>query len=230
MATSLWPAWSSACRMAVDLPVHHPAGRHDVRPGVGLGHRGPGVEHDGGVVVDLAGGGQHAAVAVVGVLVEAAVGHDDDLVADARCACPAARAGRCRRGSRPPSPRGPSGLGTPKRMTAGTPSAASSCTSLRRLSRVCWTTLGQRGDGLRLVDALPHEQRGDEVVRRSRVSATRRRIAADEPQPAGALVGDRSRRPMLLAGLSRRASSAANVTSASDVTTRSRSRRCRAPA
>ena len=35
-----------------DLAVHHPARRHDVCPGLGLGHPGPGVELDGGGVVD----------------------------------------------------------------------------------------------------------------------------------------------------------------------------------
>ena len=41
-----------------DLAVHHPRRRHDVGAGVGLGHRGPGVEVDGGVVVDVAVGGR----------------------------------------------------------------------------------------------------------------------------------------------------------------------------
>src|SRR5262245_28260933 len=65
-----------------DLPVHHPAGRDDVRAGVGLGHRRAGVALDGRVVVDHTVGGEHAAVPVVGVLVEAAVGHHDQPVTD----------------------------------------------------------------------------------------------------------------------------------------------------
>ncbi len=65
-----------------DLAVHHPRGGHHVGAGVGLGHRHPGVTVEGGVVVDLAGGREQATVAVVGVLVEAEVGHHHQLVAD----------------------------------------------------------------------------------------------------------------------------------------------------
>jgi hypothetical protein len=63
------------------LPVHHPRGGDHVGAGDRLGHRHPGVEVQGGVVVDRAVGGQDAAVAVVGVLVEAEVGHDHQVVA-----------------------------------------------------------------------------------------------------------------------------------------------------
>ncbi len=50
--------------------------------GAGLGDRGGGVAFQGQVVVDLARLGQDAAVAVVGVLVEAGVRHDHQGVAD----------------------------------------------------------------------------------------------------------------------------------------------------
>ena len=63
------------------LAVHHPGGSGHVRPGPGLGHGGPGVELEGGVVVHRAMAVQHAAMPVVGVLVDAEVGHEDHLVA-----------------------------------------------------------------------------------------------------------------------------------------------------
>ena len=58
--------------MAATWPSIIPLGRDDVGAGLGLGDGDLGVELDGGVVVDLAVGVEHAAVAVVGVLVEAA--------------------------------------------------------------------------------------------------------------------------------------------------------------
>jgi hypothetical protein len=65
-----------------DLAVHHPARRDDLAARAGLRDRGGGVALERRVVVDLAGVREQAAVAVVGVLVEAQVGHDDELVAD----------------------------------------------------------------------------------------------------------------------------------------------------
>ena len=60
--------------MRADLAVHHPARRDDVSAGTGLGHRGLGVDLERRVVVDVAALVEHAAVAVVGVLVDAEVG------------------------------------------------------------------------------------------------------------------------------------------------------------
>ena len=59
-----------------DLAVHHAAGGHDMGPGLGLGDGDAGVDLERGVVVDrgarVAGGPvEHAAVAVIGVLVDA---------------------------------------------------------------------------------------------------------------------------------------------------------------
>ena len=68
--------------MAADLAVHHPRRGDDVGARLGLGHRDPGVELEGGVVVDLAPVVEDAAVAVVGVLVEAEVGDEHDRVAE----------------------------------------------------------------------------------------------------------------------------------------------------
>ena len=65
-----------------DLPIHHPARRGDVGAGVGLRPRRPRVELEGGVVVDVTVGTDDAAVAVVGVLVDAQVGDQHHLVSD----------------------------------------------------------------------------------------------------------------------------------------------------
>ena len=65
------------------LAIHHAARRHDVRAGLGLGQRDAPVQLDGGVVLHLAIRPEYPAVAVVGVLVEAEVGHQDELIAHA---------------------------------------------------------------------------------------------------------------------------------------------------
>ena len=82
MATWSWPPPSRAARMAATCPSIMPLGRHDVRTRFGLRQRDPPVELEGRVVEDLAVGPEHAAVAVVRVLVETEVGHEDELVSD----------------------------------------------------------------------------------------------------------------------------------------------------
>ena len=47
-----------------------------------MNHGLPGEKFQRGVVVDIAGGSEDSAVAMVGELVETQVGHHDDLVAD----------------------------------------------------------------------------------------------------------------------------------------------------
>ena len=69
-------------RIAADLAVHHPARRDDVGAGSGLGDGRLGVDVERGVVVDHAVLVEDAAVAVVGVLVDAQVGHQHDVVAE----------------------------------------------------------------------------------------------------------------------------------------------------
>ena len=76
------PSPSSAAADHADLAVHHPAGADDVDAGRGLGERHLGVHLQRRVVVDRAVGVEHAAVAVVGELVEAQVGHHRQRVAD----------------------------------------------------------------------------------------------------------------------------------------------------
>ena len=68
--------------MAPDLAVHHPRRGAHVDPGIGLGDRDLGIALERGVVVDLTRRRQQPAVPVVGVLVEAQVGHQHQRVAD----------------------------------------------------------------------------------------------------------------------------------------------------
>ena len=130
--------------------------------------------------------GEHAAVAVVGVLVEAVVGHQHERVADfvaqvaQRDLHDAVAASAC-------EPRASLCAGIPNSMTAGMPRSASGRTSLRRLSCVCWTTPGIEHDRLGRVDALLHEQRARRGRRRrpgSRRPGGERGRAAQPTQPA----------------------------------------------
>ena len=68
--------------MAATWPSIIPEGRDDVGAGARLRDGHLGVEQEGRVVVDAAALVEHAAVAVVGELVEARVGHDDEVVTD----------------------------------------------------------------------------------------------------------------------------------------------------
>ena len=80
-------------------------------------------------------------------------------------------------GSQAPEPVASLPVGTPKRMTAGTPSSASSCTSLRNDSRVCCTTPGSELIGAG--SSMPSRTNSG-AIRSSIerwVSATRRRMA-----------------------------------------------------
>ena len=64
-----------------DLAVHHPRRRHDVGPRTGLGDGDPLVELERGVVVGLTVVVEHTAVAVVGVLVDAEIRDQHQVVA-----------------------------------------------------------------------------------------------------------------------------------------------------
>ena len=197
-----WPAPSSASRIARDLAVHHPRRRDDVGAGVGLRDRDLRVALEGGVVVDLAVGVEDPAVPVVGVLVEAVVGHEHELVADlvaqvaqrdlhdavgvvgaraARVLRPRAR----RRGSRP-GRRGRRGRRT----------------SLRRLSWVCWTTPGidATGSGASMPSFTNSGATRSSTERR--VSATSRRMAGVRRSRRGRCSGNGTT-PWLPGGLAR---------------------------
>ena len=148
------------------LAVHHPAGGDHVGPGGGLGHGQLGVEREGGVVVHVPGDRvDHAAVAVVGELVEAAVGHHHHesptasrTAARARWVIPSGR-----RAADPVASLS-SGRGSPNRMTPGTPEAAQALDlDGQRVDGVLHHA-GQRRDRAGLVQPVGHEQRGHQVV------------------------------------------------------------------
>ena len=65
-----------------DLAVHHPRRRDHVGPCIRLRDGDARVALDRHVVVDVTGLGEDAAVAVIRVLVEAVVGHEDEPVTD----------------------------------------------------------------------------------------------------------------------------------------------------
>ena len=184
---------SSAARMARDLAVHHPARRDDVGAGVGLGDRGPRVQLERGVVVDLARrrsstpqwpwsvyssrqqvGDEHEVVAHLVAQVAERELHDAvgvPRLAARRRPCAPAR----RRGS-----------------TAGMPRSASSRTSLRSDSRVCCTTPGSERSA-----AARRCPRGRTAGRRGRrpAAASRRRGGGARACGAAGEDGERGRSP-----------------------------------
>ena len=140
-----------------------------------------------------------AAVAVVGVLVDAQVGHQHDVVAEVAAQVARAPAARCRRGRRPGCRRRPCVAGTPNRITARTPRSASSATSLRRLSRVCCTTPGS--DAIGCGSSMPsrtnsgairslgaHDGLGDEVAERRGAPQPARPVEVGNEAPAIAVI------------------------------------------
>ena len=74
-----------------DAAVHHVGRGDDVGAGLGVGDGGAGEQRQRGVVVDLAGRRDDAAVAVRGVLAEADVGDDDEAGGGAASASRTAR-------------------------------------------------------------------------------------------------------------------------------------------
>ena len=140
-------------------------------------------------------GSTHAAVAVVGELVEAAVGHQHDRVAH-RVAHRAEGPLGDPVGTRAPEPVASlsSGRGSPKRMTPGTPSAVRRSTSAASDSTVCWTTPGSEATGRGASMPVGHEQRCHQVVDRQpglghqpaqRRGAAQATQAADRGSPYG---------------------------------------------
>ena len=65
-----------------DLAVHHAARTDHVDAGLRVGDAHLGVQVEGGVVVDATPRVKHPAVAVIGELIEAEVGHHDQRIAD----------------------------------------------------------------------------------------------------------------------------------------------------
>ena len=148
-----------------DLAVHHPRRGDHVDPGVGLRHGDLGVALERGVVVDPAVGSDDAAVAVVGVLVEAQVGHQHDLAAEAVTQIgegelhDAVGVGRARADGVLP-------VGDAEQDEAGDAEVDELGDLLHERVAGVLDDARQRGDGLGGVDALPHEQGCDQVVDR----------------------------------------------------------------
>ena len=150
------------------LPVHHPAGGHHLGAGVGLGHGDAGVDVQRGVVVHrrpriARRAVQHPAVTVLGVLVHAQIGHQHHPIADVL--------GKITEGKLHDSLRvvglRADGIldGRDTEQDHGTNTKVGQCPHL--LAEAGAGVLHharQRGDGLGCVDALAHEQRGDEVA------------------------------------------------------------------
>ena len=187
--TSVWPASSRAARIAADLAVHHAARPDQVRARLGLRDRDPPVALERRVVVDLAAVGvEHAAVAVVGVLVQAQVAHDDRVVAE----LVAQRADRPLRDA----------VGVPRLGAFGVlarrdPEQHERPHARRRRSRGLLAErldrvlelAGHRRDRRRLGDALLHEQRRDQVGGVEAVSRTSARRAAVRRRRRGRCCG-----------------------------------------
>ncbi len=161
------------------LSVHHPARGDHVGAGRRLHDGQVGVELDRGVVVDLAGVGvEHAAVAVVGELVEAAVGHDHQVVAD-RAADGLDGPPGDAVGVQGGGAGGVLVLGAGQREEDDTGHAQSDQAPGLGDQRVDGVLghPGQRPHGPRGVESVGHEQGGHQVVDDSAVSATSRRSA-----------------------------------------------------
>ena len=125
----------------------------------------------------VAVGAHDAAVAVVGVLVEAEVGHEHERVADLVAQVAQRHLHDAVGVPGAAALARPCAAGTPNRITAGTPRSASSRTSLRSDSRVCCTTPGSDaiGWGASMPSRTNSGATRSSTVRR--VSATRRRSA-----------------------------------------------------
>ena len=176
----MWPTWPSII----------PLGATTCGAGAGLGHRGPGVDLERGVVVDVAAIVEHAAVAVVGVLVDAQVGDQHDVVADV-----AAQVGE-RELHDAVRVEGAAADGVLRRRHTEQDHGAHA--ELGQLDDLLAQAVAgvlhdarQRHDRLRLGDALAHEQRRDEVGRCARTSRRRRsRIAGVRRRRRGRAVGN----------------------------------------
>ena len=180
MATSSVPAPSSAARIAADLAVHHPARRDHVGAGRGLGDRD--LRRSSSSVASLStvpSAREQAAVAVVGVLVEAEVGDQHQLVAEVVAQLAQRHAGRSPSGSQAPEPVGVLGRGHAEEDDAGDAERRRAAWPRRRAMPRCAGT-GRAARRSARASSMPSrdEERRDEVVDASTlVSATSRRSA-----------------------------------------------------
>jgi hypothetical protein len=180
---SVCPAASSAARTCADLAVHHPAQPEDVGSRRRLRQRHVGIPLEGGVVVDGPVRSEHSAVAVVGELVQAQVGHDDEVVTD-RLDDRARATLRMPSGSSAPDPARPWWSGTPKTMIPPSPACDAAAGLLDEgVERV----LDDTGHGR---DGLGDKERQHEIGRAHPVlldQATDAGGAAQPPRPLGEL-------------------------------------------
>ena len=174
--------------MAATWPSIIPDGATMSAPALGLRHGDTPVQLDAcGRCRPSHPGRQHAAMPVIGVFVEAEIGHEHQLVARLVAQIAAAQPARCHRDPKHPSLRHPSCAGTPNSITAGTPSAASSRASLRNESRVCCTTPGN--DAIGWGSSIPSRTNSGATK-----SSTLTRVSATSRRNAGVRRSRRSRR------------------------------------
>ena len=163
-----------------------PLGATMSAPGLGLGQRDAPVQLDGRVVLDLAIGPEHPAMTVVGVLVEAEVGHQDELVADGVAQGP--------EGALDDAVGvvglGPRGILRRRHAEEDQAGDAERHQTLglddERVDGVLGLT-GHGRDRCRLVDPLAHEERGNQVVHAQTClgdQPAERRRATEPPQSA----------------------------------------------
>ena len=147
-----------------DLAVHHPRRGDDVDPGLGLRDADLGVALEGGVVVDLAvraSSNPQWPWSVYSSRHRSAISTSESPTSSRR-----SRSATCTMpsGSEAPRPAASLRSGTPNRITAGNAEGGELGDLLaQRLAGVLHHA-GQRRDRHRLVDALAHEERGDQVV------------------------------------------------------------------
>ena len=157
------PAPSRAVRIAATWPSIIPLGATTSAPAGRLGQRHLLVELEGGVVVDGSVGAEHAAVTVIGVLVQAQVGDEHHGVAQTRCAVrpePPARRLRVPRAR----PHGVFAFGDPEQHDPGDPQRRQSLRLHDQRRHRMLEVAGQRGDRDRVVHRRPHEQGRHEIV------------------------------------------------------------------
>ena len=174
-----------------DAAVHHVARGDDVGAGLGVGERDARQDLERRVVVDVVGAvgplAQDAAVTMVGVLVDADVGHHDQ---------PGGRVLHGAHGSR----HGPVRVGAAlaARVLLGGqpeedhPAEAERASLARHLGRRAHRELvdpGHRRDRPRLAQRLGEEQRQDQVIRAHHGLAHQRSQGGRAPQPPGPLEG-----------------------------------------
>ena len=180
------PVSSSAARIAPTWPSIIPLGATTSAPASACATAIARVALERRVVVDLAVGVSDAAVPVVGVLVEAVVGHEHQRVADL-VAQVAQRDLHDAVGVRRPASRArPSCAGTPNSITAGNAEIGERAHLLAQALLGVLHDAGHRHDRLGCVDAFLHEQRRDEVVDARRGA---RRPAGAAPACAAAGAG-----------------------------------------